>query len=46
MLVAMIIVSIAAFYKELGRELMKIPCIGKRFKKSVRSYTVTHDREV
>ena len=39
----MLIISIAAFYKEIKRELMKIPCIKLKFPKKLRSYTVYND---
>ena len=40
---SMIVISIVSFYKEVHREWMKIPCIKRRFPKSSRSYTVSHD---
>jgi hypothetical protein len=39
----MIMISIAVFYKEIKRELMKIPCIQRKFPKKVRSYTVYNE---
>lgn len=39
----MLIFSIVAFYREIKRELMKIPCIKRKFPKKVRSYTVYNE---
>jgi hypothetical protein len=39
----MLLLTVAAFYREIKRELMKIPCIKKMFPKKVRSYTVYNE---
>ena len=39
----MLILTIAVFYREIKRELLKIPCIKKMFPKKLRSYTVYNE---
>jgi len=39
----MLVLAIAVFYREIKRELMKIPCIEKMFPKKLRSYTVYNE---
>lgn len=39
---AILFLSIASVYREIKRELLRVPCIRKCFPKKLRSYTVTH----